>query len=242
MPTFKHGKNTSVWLDSVDVSQYFSDISFNATIATANTSTFGVGWDTFIEGLAGSKVDAKGFYDLNNDAAMAANIRDGGSVLTYGPGGISAIGDMARLVNVHETAMVETSPVGGAVLMTVAFNSDNIAGFGYALHPLAVDTGTTTGANRDDLASSATGWHAHLHVTAVSSGTWTIKLVDASASNFSDVADVTGASFTAVTVPGAQRLTSATGTTALRRYVRYVATAVGGSTPTITFGLALSRN
>jgi hypothetical protein len=43
------------------------------------------------------------------------------------------------------------------------------------------------------------------------------------------------------TVPAAQRLVSAAGAT-LRQYVRYVATVVGGTTPTITFGLAYARN
>jgi hypothetical protein len=42
-------------------------------------------------------------------------------------------------------------------------------------------------------------------------------------------------------VPAAQRLVSAAGA-ALRAYVRYVATVVGGTTPTITFGLAYARN
>jgi hypothetical protein len=128
------------------------------------------------------------------------------------------------------------------VAVKASLASTSSVGFGYVLHPLAVDTGTTTGANRDDAGATATGWTAHLHVTAVSSGTWTVKLVDASAANFSDVADVTGGSFTAATGATSQRLTSAAATTALRRYVRYVATVAGGSTPTITFALALARN
>ena len=44
-----------------------------------------------------------GFYDLVNDAALMANIRDGGSVLTYGPQGLATVGDPARLVLVHAT-------------------------------------------------------------------------------------------------------------------------------------------
>jgi hypothetical protein len=70
-----------------------------------------------------------------------------------------------------------------------------------------------------------------------------VKLQDASASNFSDGADVTGGAFTAATTPTSQRLQSATATTALRRYVRYVATRTGGAGGDgITFGLAYSRN
>jgi hypothetical protein len=56
-------------------------------------------------------------------------------------------------------------------------------------------------------------------------------------------ADVTGGAFTAATTATSQRLLSATSTTALRRYVRYVATRTGGAGGDgITFGLAYSRN
>lgn len=241
---FKHGKLTELWLDNFDVSQYFNTAAWAATIDTADTSTFKNTYRTFIEGVANSTLTASGFYDLTNDAAMAANIRDGGSVLTYFPAGCVAIGDLARLVSVHQTNMNESSPVGGAVLMDVAFQDDGVSGFGVGLHTLSTDTGTTTGATFDGTASTSTGWHAHLHVTAVTGAptSWTIKLQDASASNFSDGADVTGGSFAATNVATSQRLAGAALTTTLRRYVRYVATVVGGTTPTITFGLAFSRN
>jgi hypothetical protein len=246
---FVHGKAASLWLDQYDVSQFFNELGLDFGIDTAETSTFQGTWKTFIEGLAGAKIAAKGFYDKVNDAYLMTNIMDGGSVLTAVPGGSipAAVGDTARLVFVHATDILESSPVGGAVLASVAYQSDQPVGFGTVLHGATVtDVGTTTGAGLDGLAATTTGWHAHLHVIAVTGAptSWTVKLVDASASNFSDVADLAGAGFTAGNNPTgfSQRLSSSTATATVRRYVRYVATVVGGTAPTITFGLAFSRN
>lgn len=239
---FKHGKTTELWLDAVDVSPYFNDAEFGVEVDTGETTSFKATYKTFIEGDAGSKLAAKGYFDPVVDAQLALTLRNGGSVLTFMPAGAVAIGDLARLMAIDTTKLAESSPVGGVVLMSYEAQATGIVGFGQVLHILTVDSGTTTGATKDDGAASATGWQAHLHVTAISSGSWTVKLQDASAANFSDGADVTGGSFTALTVPGQQRLVGATNLTALRRYVRYVATVVGGSTPTITFGLAYARS
>ena len=241
----KYGAGTSLWLDLVDASQFFNEAGLDISVDTADTTTFQPGaspaWKAFIEGDASAKVTAKGFYDLVNDAVMMANIRDGGSVLTYGPQGIAAVGDPARLVWVHATSVAESSPVGGAVLLSAAFTGDAAVGLGWALHAMTTDSGTTTGASRNDAAATTTGWQAHLHVTAVSGAptSWTVKLQD-SADN-SVWADVAGGAFAATNVPAAQRLVSTAGAT-LRQYIRYVATVVGGTTPTITFGLTYARN
>ena len=238
--TAKYGANASVWIDAVDASIFFNEAGLDIAVDTAETTTFQAGgWKNYIEGLAGSKATLKGFYDAVNDAAVMGYIMNTGSVLSYGPYGMLAIGDTARLVKVHETGATESSPIGGAVLVNASFTADGQIGFGWTLHPNSTDTGTTTGADRDDGAATTTGWIAHLHVIAVSSGSWVIKLQDAATT---DWVDVTGASFTAATGATAQRLTSAAANTTLRRHVRYVATVTGGSTPTITFGLTYSRN
>lgn len=238
---FKHGKATELWLDAINVSEFFNDLTLDVDVDVAETSTFSGSYKTYIEGNAASKVTAKGFYDKVNDAALATALRNGGSVLTYFPAGATAIGDLGRLVSIHESSLGESSPVGGAVIMSYNAQGDAIVGYGWALHLMGVDTGTTTGATRDDTAATSTGWTAHLHVTAVTGSptSWTVKIQDSA--DGGSWADVTGGSFTATTIPVAQRLRSAALTTQLRRYVRYVATVVGGAGPTITFGLAYSR-
>ena len=137
------------------------------------------------------------------------------------------------------TSYSESSPVGDIVAISWDAMSESAVAFGQVLHVLGVDTGTTTGATKDDTAAaiSATGWTCHLHVTAVSSGSWVVTVDDSA--NGTDWATI--ATFTAATGATSQRLVSAAATTAVRRYVRYVATATGGSTPTITFALAYAR-
>ena len=197
-----------------------------------------------ISGLSGAKLEIAGLYDPTRGRALPTLFLSAvPGVLTYAPAGGAAIGDLARLVSVVDTAYAESSPVGGVVALKASFTADGVVGMGYMLHPLGEDTNNTTGANRDDAAATATGWTAHLHVIAVDGGSWVVKLVDASASDFSDVADVTGGAFTAATGATSQRLRGAASTTALRRYVRYVATRTGGSAGDgITFALALARN
>jgi hypothetical protein len=244
MPS-KYGAQCSVWLDVVDESQFFNDAGLDLAVDTAETTTFQPGvspaWKAFIEGLAAAKVTVKGFYDQVNDAAMMADVRNGGSTLTYGPAGLLTVGDLARLVWVHDTTVGESSPIGGAVLLNVAYQGDGTVGFGQCLHAMTTDSGTATGATKNDLAATSTGWLAHLHVTAVTGAptSWTVKLQDSA--DGTTWADVAGGAFTATTIPAAQRLVSAAGAT-LRQYVRYVATVVGGTAPTVTFGLAYARN
>lgn len=241
----KYGSQTSVWLDVVDESQFFNDAALDIGVDTAETTTFqpgtSPGWKAYIEGQAVAKVTVKGFYDLVNDAAMMGDVRNGGSVLTVGPAGLLAVGDYARLVWVHDTTVGESSPIGGAVLLNVAYQGDGTVGLGWCLHPMTTDSGTTTGATRNDLAATTTGWMAHLHIAAVAGAptSWTVKLQDSA--DGSAWADVSGGAFNATNVAVSQRLVSAAGAT-LRQYVRYVATVVGGTAPTVTFGLAYARN
>lgn len=236
---FKHGDKANLWLGSLDISQYFNNMTVAVSAETAETTTFTAAAKTFIEGQAAANLDAKGFYDLNNDATATGLIQNAGSTVTAFPAGAIAIGDLARLMKAHEVGIVESSPIGGAVLLTVKFVGEGDLTFGQALHVLGADTNTTTGAEKDDAAATTTGWTAHLHVTAVSGGSWVVKLQDAAVSN--TYSDVSGGAFTAATTATSQRLLSASGAT-LRRYVRYVATRTGGAGgDSITFGLAYSR-
>lgn len=242
MPSFEHGRNTAVFLDGLNLSPYLTATDFSIDLDTADTTTYGSTWKSSIAGTIGAKVDFGGYYDPAQTAFESLAGVDPAAVLTYCPGDNTAIGDKARMLSVQETSWMQSSPVGGVVAVKLSvLGSGVVAAEGSLLHPLGEDTNTTTGAERDDAAATATGWTAHLHVTAVDGGSWVIKLQDAAVSN--TYSDVTGGAFTAKTAAGAQRLSSASSTTALRRYVRYVATRTGGSAGDgITFVLAYSRN
>ena len=236
---FVHGKNTTVIFNSTNLSGYLNATDFSVDADSAETTVYQQGWKTFLQGVSDATIGFGGFYDPGLTQLNSALGTDAG-VLTYCPGGGATIGDLARLVSVTGTNLTTSAPVGDVIGMAWDVHSESSVGLGQVLHPLGTDTNTTTGATKNDTAASATGWVAHLHVTAVSSGSWALKLQDSA--DGSSWADVTGGAFTAATGATQQRLTSSTTTTALRQYVRYVATVTGGSTPTITFALFYARN
>lgn len=236
---FIHGKNTEVWVNAVDVSTYFRSADFSVDVETADTTAFKSSWKSAVAGNAASTYELEGLYDPTL-ATIKNLIPVTGSTLTVGPGGMSAIGDVARLVNVKNTNYAESANIGDAVAFSWSVMADGTVGLGRVLHPWSEDTNTTTGADRDDGAATSTGWSAHLHVTLVDGGSWVVKLQDAATTDWTDV---TGGSFTAATGATSQRLTSASSTTTLRRHVRYVATRTGGVAGNgITFLLVYSRN
>lgn len=238
---FVHGKGTHVWYNAVDLTGYLRSAELAASGDVADTTTFANTWRTFIAGLLGATFSVEGLYD---PALVAINedLGQDDGVLTYSPGAGGTIGDTARLIPVLDTAYGESDTLDDAVSFAWEAVARDSVEYGIILHTFTEDTNTTTGATYDGGAASSTGWTAHLHVSAVDGGSWVVKLQHATASNFSDGADVTGGAFAAVTGAGGQRLVSASATTTLNRYVRYVATRTGGSAGDgITFGLSLAR-
>lgn len=235
---FKHGRLAAVWLGAFDLSSYFTDMTLAMEVATADTTGFQSLWKTAIAGQKDAKVDLKGMYDPLI-TSLPALVGTADAVLTVFPTYV-AIGDPARLLLAETASYVEASPVGGLVGCNLGVKSGAPVGVGQVLHLWGADTNTTTGPDKDDAAASSTGWVAHLHVSAVTGGTWVVKLQDAATT---DWADVTGGAFNSASGATSQRLISASATTALRRHVRYVATRTGGvAGDSITFGLAYARN
>jgi hypothetical protein len=239
VPDFRHGRNTSVWLGAFDVSSYCNAADLSADVDTAESTTFGNDWHRFLPGAAGLKVDVKGVFDPAA-APYFTDVIQTEPVLTYGPAGMAAIGDLARLVLVNETAYAESTPVGGVVGFTCAMLADGQVGFGQVVHILEAETADGDGGLTDyvDLGTAAADAVAHLHVTSVSAGdSIVVKLQDASDAGFSDVADVTGGGFASAAAASAERLTVA-GT--VRRYVR-ASWDVTGTDVSITFAVAVAR-
>jgi hypothetical protein len=236
---FKHGSKAAVWYGGYDLTAYFHTAELTATSETADTTTYGSTWRTFLPGVVSAEYSLEGLYDPAETAIQAA-LASAGNVLTIMPAG-TTIGDAARLVPVITSEYGISDAIDSAVGISWGVTANDALAFGQVLHAFTEDTNTTTGAEKDDAAATATGWTANLHVSLVDGGSWVIKLQDAAVSN--TYSDVTGGSFTAVTVPGAQQLFSASSTTALRRYVRYVATRTGGIAGNgITFGLTYARS
>src|SRR3990167_376315 len=240
---FVHGKSTAVYLDAINLSAFLNAADFSVDVDTADTTTFSSSWKTALVGSQAAKAEFGGLYDPT-DTTLVDTIGDEyaltGGVLTVAPAGAAAIGDRCRLMSIASTTYTESSPVGGVVMVKWSVLASAAVGFGDILHPLAEDTNTTTGADKDDTSPTSTGWLAHLHVTAADGGSWGVKLQDAATTDWTDVS---GGAFAAVTGADTERLLSATTTSDLRRHVRYVATRTGGSAGDgITFALGYARN
>jgi hypothetical protein len=232
---FKHGKDAAIWFNALDLSSYANDLAFGADVDSADTSTFGNTWKTAIAGQAVAKVDIKGYYDPALTALPAA-LQVENAVVTYMPSG-TAIGDNARLMALDPASYAESSPVGGVVGFQLSGATDGTVGFGYALLPKTTISASTTGAAKDDGAATTTGAIAQLHVTNIVSatGSWVVLIQDSADGS---TGWTTIGTFAAKTAVGAERIVIA-GT--VRRWVRYVNTVTGGTTPACTFALAFAR-
>ena len=234
---FVHGRNTEIWLGGFDLSVYCNDLAFSADVDTAETSTFGSSWKTHLPGMAGAKVDVKGYFDPAG-VPLLTDVIQAEAILTAGPAGMAAIGDLARLINVDEAAYAESSPVGGVVAFSTSFLADGEVGFGKVAHELKEEAIDGSSAYID-LGTAADGAVAHLHVTAVSAGeSIVVSLSDATTSGGA-YTTVTGGTFASKAAAGSERL-AIPGT--LRRYVKanWDITDNGG-TVAITFAVAVAR-
>lgn len=235
---FKHGSKAAVWANGIDLSAYLTSAELSASMEPADTTTFGATWRTAIAGLLTAGYEFEGKYDPAETGIQAGFASSG--VLTVCPSG-SAIGDAARFMPYFTTGYGQSSPVDDAVSISWGVEANDELDFGLIIHN-SEDTNTTTGPTYDRGAASSTGWSAALQVTLVDGGSWVVKLQHATASNFSDGADVSGGAFTAVTTVTAEIIRSAAATTTLNRYVRVVATRTGGSAGQgITYTLALAK-
>lgn len=103
------------------------------------------------------------------------------------------------------------------------------------------DTAATNGSSRDDLAATAFGFQAYLHVFSVVGTSVTVKIQSSSDNGVGDAwSDVTGGTFTAVLggAKGAQRIATAVNLS-VERYLRVVTT---GTFSSAVFAVNLIRN
>lgn len=238
------GRKAQVLFGGYDVSGYINSAELSLDVDTAETTTFSQtsNYKTHLPTLYGSTLTCSGKWDPAQHTLMEAVIGTDASVATFAPGGAATAGDLARFFAVTASAYGSSSEVGDVVTFSWDLLAESQASYGILLHPLAEDTNTTTGSTYDGGAATTTSWRAAINCTLVDGGSWVVKLQHATASNFSDGADVTSGAFTALTTIGAEIISGAAGAT-LNRYVRYVATRTGGAGGDgITFSLALARS
>lgn len=213
---FVHGKSAAVLLDGADVSAYFNSAETNIEVDTAETTTFGASWKTYIPGQVGGMFPFSGYFDPTwNDTWD--NIGDApGAVLTFGPGGV-ALGAEVRLVKVLTAAYTEGAEIGGVVTFDWDVTADGAVGFGRVIAASAAITGDANGAAFDYTAETTAGGIAHLHVTSVSASDSIVVTIEDSTNGSSGWATI--GTFASKSAAGAERIAIA-GT--IKRYVRAV--------------------
>ncbi len=247
---FKHGRLGELWLNEVDISNYFASADMTAKVDTADVTTFKVAgvqstYHAYVSGLAAATLTAAGFYDSSEADQVRETLQEVTTntlgQLTYLPasGNGGVIGDQARLLNINSSDYRTSSKVGNAIVMDWTAMSTAPLGIGTVLAPLvSYGVGATVALGGDGLltsAASTTGLIAHLHVTAMTGGdTHQFKLQDATTIGGA-YTDIASGAFTNVTAVGSQRLV-VPGT--IRQFVRVMYTVAGHAA---TFGIAAGR-
>lgn len=251
MPTFQHGKSTSVYLDEFDMSAYLNSTDVTHTQDTAETTVYGSSSRAFIASQASGTLSFAGLIDATNTAGTSDKEFEAilGSathpVLTVAIEG-GTIGNRAVIARANETSYTMATPVADVNSLTADFQcsadpANNIE-FGVA-SAVQLTTGASIAhgslgnlASVNNGASSTNGGAALLHVpTNTVDGATTIK-VQHSADN------AVWADLVAFTAVGASTITSqlsaVTGT--VNQYLRVTAS-TAGSSGAITFMVSFAR-
>lgn len=227
---FRHGKDTEIWLNGIDVSSYFNSIDFGVDVDTAETTTFKKSWKTHIPGMAAATADASGLYDPAFDNVYEVLNVESGAILTILPGG-----GLARMFNVHSTTYKESAAVGDAVAFSWSVIGSAQVGLGAVLAQMVTVTADGNGSAVDGGAATTNGAIAHLHVASVSASDSILVTIEDSATGSSGWATI--GTFASKSAPGAESI-NIPGT--VRRYTRAVYD-VTGTDVSIVVGVALAR-
>lgn len=228
------GKDTRILFDDVELSQYFESLDLEDMQIALPATGFGVGSIVRVLGLKDGKASLTGFFDNAVDGSDEELRVQLGTpkVFTSGIEGL-AIGKVVSLLSLWRTLYHPSAKVDDVVKISVEAESERGAiAHGFSLHNLTAETGTVNGASVDNGAASAGGGVAHLHVTAATLTSATVKIqhsVDDSV--WADLI-----TFAAVTGRTKERKT-VTGT--VNRYTRAIVSAFSGTT--FTFAAAFAR-
>ncbi len=251
MPTFVHGKGTTVYVDEFAMSPWINSAEMTMSTDTAETTSFDSTSRTYIKGLGAGTVTLGGMWSADTDGsdeelhALLGNSTT--PLITVHEGG-DGIGNRSVMAQAHEVNYSISNPVSDVSTITADFqvSADNRPDF-YGIRSgsqltagASIDynaLGNLTGV--DGTAATTGGGMAILHVptNSIGGGVTTIKVQHDSSSGFGSAADLV--SFTAV---GASTKTSelvaVSGT--INRYVRATAS-TAGSSGSITFMVSLAR-
>jgi hypothetical protein len=244
---FVHGKDGKVMMNYASVSADIRQWSAMFKRNYADTTALQDGGVKNILGHHEGTISAQGHFDSSasrliqiiTDAANAgaANLvnTDNGMNVTILPEG-DAIGSPAIFGACDIEEFEVESEVDDAVKVSFEGMADNMVDMGVSLHALGAESADANHTSVDNLASTANGGAAMLHVTSVSASDSIIVKVQHSVDDAVWADLITFTSFTAV---GSERKELAAGTT-VNRYVRAV-TDVTGASVSISYQMSFAR-
>ncbi len=249
MPTFIHGKDTAVYIDEFNLSEYFTATETNINNSVAETTGYGATDASFINGQKSGTLSLSGMWAADTDGSdeeLQALLGNATTPVITVRQGTAAIGGRAILAQANETSYAISSPVADITTVTADFecSTNNTSNLTFALIPgVQLTTGASVAhgslgnlSSVDNSASSANGGAGTLHVpTNTVGGNTTIKIQHSAN-------DATWADLISFTVVGSSAKTSeikaVSGT--VNRYLRATAS-TAGSSGAITFMVAFSR-
>lgn len=125
MPSFRHGRNAALTLNTKDLSTFLNNLDMSFDLDQADSTTFGATWKSSLVGIPSGKLEISGFYDptatTGPGAVLYPLVLAGTAVtgLVY-PGG-TASGQ--ALYTITSGCIVTSYSESSAVGATVAFKA-----------------------------------------------------------------------------------------------------------------------
>lgn len=134
---FSHGRLAYVSVAGTDLSAYFNQTDLPIDVANADTSTFGLSWETNLAGLASATWSLDGYWDPTASTGPAAVLTaaittcQGGTPVAcvFRPAGTGS-GKATRTFNANITGYSEGAEVGGVVPISASFKVTGAVTFG----------------------------------------------------------------------------------------------------------------
>lgn len=224
---FVHGSKAKIYLNGYNMSPYLRNVQAPFTVDTAETSTFGNLYKTYVPGLEDGSISVDGIYDGAANAVdqvfEAAMSGTGEDIFTLCIQGDNTRGQPGFGFSATTTNYQVTAGIGDVSQVTLQAQNNMGLERGIILQNLSqvvADYSSNTNGVDQTTVSTTTGWVAYLQITQAASAMTAVTIQDsADNSTFANLTGGTFASLGTLSANTAWRLTSTAGAT-VRRYVQ----------------------
>ncbi len=248
MPTFRHGKNTALFFNQYDLSQFFREATYTKENDIADTTAFQSTNKTGVAGIPGGTVSAAGMFsgaaaaDVDPILAGVIGQESSNRLILCNDGG-ALLSRRCQLALVHESTYEVNAAVADMVSVSAEFFITDGSDFGAVVHALEAESATGNDAGTDFFTTASAGGVMIVSMVANTrdAGSIDIKLQDATTLGGA-YSDIAGAAFTNIGfgVATSERIVLPT-TTSVRQFVRCAWTVTGGLTGSYTFVVGFAK-